>query len=126
PRLQGGQRLSRGAGAGPGRDPGRRGDGRCCDSPAGPARHRPSGAGGHEAVGRDLSDMPKSSTGNFFEDFRLGQEIVHAVPRTITTGDVSLYSALYGMRFPVQSSDAFAQTVGLARAPIDNLLLFHV
>ncbi len=70
--------------------------------------------------------MTKSSTGNFFEDFRLGQEIVHAVPRTITTGDVSLYSALYGMRFPVQSSDAFAQSVGLARAPIDNLLLFHV
>jgi 2-methylfumaryl-CoA hydratase len=70
--------------------------------------------------------MTKSSTGNFFEDFRLGQEIVHAVPRTITTGDVSLYSALYGMRFAVQSSDAFAQSVGLARAPVDNLLLFHV
>jgi 2-methylfumaryl-CoA hydratase len=70
--------------------------------------------------------MTKSSTGNFFEDFRLGQEILHAVPRTITTGDVSLYSALYGMRFAVQSSDAFAQSVGLARAPVDNLLLFHV
>lgn len=70
--------------------------------------------------------MAKSTSGNFFEDFRLGQEIVHAVPRTITTGDVSLYSALYGMRFPVQSSDAFAQSVGLSRAPIDNLLLFHV
>ncbi|MFH1794048.1 MAG: MaoC family dehydratase [Pseudomonadota bacterium] len=70
--------------------------------------------------------MAKSSTGNFFEDFRLGQEIVHAVPRTITTGDVSLYSALYGMRFAVQSSDAFGQSVGLSRAPVDNLLLFHV
>lgn len=70
--------------------------------------------------------MSKSSQGNFFEDFRLGQEIVHAVPRTITTGDVSLYSALYGMRFATQSSDDFAQSVGLARAPIDNLLLFHV
>lgn len=70
--------------------------------------------------------MAKSSTGNFFEDFRLGQEIVHAVPRTVTTGDVSLYSALYGMRFAVQSSDAFAQSVGLSRAPVDNLLLFHV
>ncbi|MBP0440342.1 MaoC family dehydratase [Tianweitania sediminis] len=70
--------------------------------------------------------MAKSSSGNFFEDFRLGQEIVHAVPRTITTGDTALYSALYGMRFPVQSSDAFAQSVGLERAPIDDLLLFHV
>ncbi len=70
--------------------------------------------------------MSKSSTGNFFEDFRIGQEIVHAVPRTITAGDVSLYSALYGMRFAVQSSDAFAQSVGLKAAPVDNLLLFHV
>lgn len=70
--------------------------------------------------------MKKSSSGNFFEDFGLGQEFVHAVPRTITTGDVALYSALYGTRFPVQSSDAFAQSVGLPRSPIDNLLLFHV
>lgn len=70
--------------------------------------------------------MSKSTSGNFFEDFYLGQEIVHAVPRTITTGDVALYSALYGMRFPIQSSDEFARSVGLDRAPVDNLLLFHV
>lgn len=70
--------------------------------------------------------MTKSSSGNFFEDFRFGQEFVHAVPRTITVGDVTLYSALYGMRFAIQSSDAFAQSVGLPRAPIDGLLLFHV
>ncbi|MEI5676988.1 MULTISPECIES: MaoC family dehydratase [unclassified Mesorhizobium] len=70
--------------------------------------------------------MAKSTSGNFFEDFRLGQEIAHAVPRTITTGDVALYSALYGMRFAPQSSDAFARSLGLPRAPIDNLLLFHV
>ncbi|MCY0096811.1 MaoC family dehydratase [Hoeflea ulvae] len=70
--------------------------------------------------------MTKASRGNFFEDFRPGMEISHAVPRTVTTGDVSLYSALHGMRFPVQSSDAFAQSCGLRQAPIDNLLLFHV
>lgn len=68
----------------------------------------------------------KASSGNYFEDFRLGQEFIHAVPRTITTGDVALYSSLYGMRFPIQSSDHFARSVGLPRAPIDNLLLFHV
>lgn len=68
----------------------------------------------------------KSTSGNFFEDFRLGQEIIHAVPRTVTTGDTALYSALYGMRFGVQSSDAFAQSVGLERSPIDDLLLFHI
>ena len=28
--------------------------------------------------------MTKTSTGNFFEDFRLGQTIRHATPRTVT------------------------------------------
>ena len=68
----------------------------------------------------------KTNAGNFFEDFRVGQEIVHATPRTITTGDVAVYTALYGSRFAVQSSDAFAQAIGLARAPVDDLLVFHV
>ena len=52
--------------------------------------------------------MTKTNPGNFFEDFSLGQTIVHATPRTVTEGDVSLYTALYGPRFAVQSSDAFA------------------
>ncbi len=42
--------------------------------------------------------------GNFFEDFALGQNIRHATPRTVTAGDVALYTALYGSRFAVQSS----------------------
>lgn len=70
--------------------------------------------------------MAKSSAGNFFEDFSVGQELVHAAPRTITVGDAALYAALYGTRFAPQSSDAFAQSVGLPRAPLDSLLLFHV
>ncbi len=68
----------------------------------------------------------KTSSGNFFEDFKLGQKIVHATPRTITEGDVSLYSALYGTRFAVQSADSFAKAIGYSRAPIDDLLVFHV
>ena len=28
--------------------------------------------------------MTKTSSGNFFEDFRLGQTIRHATPRTVT------------------------------------------
>ncbi len=68
----------------------------------------------------------KTNRGNFFEDFSLGQVIVHATPRTITTGDVALYIALYGNRWAVQSSDAFAQALGLPRAPLDDLLVFHV
>lgn len=70
--------------------------------------------------------MSKTNAGNFFEDFRVGQELVHATPRTITEGDVSLYVGLYGMRFAAQSSDAFAAQLGLARAPVDDLLAFHM
>ena len=68
----------------------------------------------------------KTNPGNYFEDFRLGQEIVHAVPRTVTEGDVALYIGLTGSRFALHSSDAFAQSIGYEQAPIDDLLLFHM
>lgn len=68
----------------------------------------------------------KTQDGRFFEDFRLGETIIHATPRTITSGDVSLYTALYGPRFAVQSSDAFAQKLGYPAAPVDDLLVFHI
>ena len=70
--------------------------------------------------------MAKNFSGNYFEDFRLGQTIRHAAPRTVTVGDVSLYTALYGTRFAVQSSDAFARAIGYMRAPVDDLLVFHI
>jgi 2-methylfumaryl-CoA hydratase len=70
--------------------------------------------------------MTKTSAGNFFEDFRVGQFIAHATPRTVTVGDVALYNGLFGPRFAVQSSDAFAQKIGYPRAPIDDLLVFHM
>ncbi|MCW9046191.1 MAG: MaoC family dehydratase, partial [Alphaproteobacteria bacterium] len=65
-------------------------------------------------------------TGNFFEDFKIGQEIFHATPRTITEGDVTLYTALYGPRFAVQSADTFAMDLGFEQAPIDDFLMFHM
>jgi len=65
-------------------------------------------------------------SGNFFEDFSLGQQIRHATPRTVTAGDVALYTGLYGSRFAVQSSAAFAAAIGYPQAPIDDLLVFHV
>lgn len=68
----------------------------------------------------------KTAKGNFFEDFKVGQELVHATPRTVTDGDVALYTALTGSRFVVQSSAAFARSAGLKGAPIDDLLTFHV
>src|ERR1044071_3742204 len=70
--------------------------------------------------------MSKANAGNFFEDFRIGQVITHATPRTVTTGDVALYNALFGARFAVQSSDAFAHKIGYPRAPVDDLLVFHI
>src|SRR5262245_60960140 len=70
--------------------------------------------------------MTKTSAGSFFEDFRVGALSQHATPRTITAGDVALYNGLYGPRFAVQSSDAFAQAIGYPRAPVDDLLVFHV
>jgi len=69
--------------------------------------------------------MQKTNAGNFFEDFKLGQKIHHATPRTLGQGDQALYTALYGSRFALQSSDAFAEQVGLPRAPLDDLLVFH-
>jgi 2-methylfumaryl-CoA hydratase len=68
----------------------------------------------------------KTNPGNFFEDFTVGQVIVHATPRTITAGDAALYTALYGPRFAVQSSDAFAKAIGYAHAPLDDMLVFHM
>jgi 2-methylfumaryl-CoA hydratase len=69
--------------------------------------------------------IPKTNSGNFFEDFRLGQKILHATPRTLTTGDAALYTALYGSRFALQSGDAFARKLGFKHAPLDDLLVFH-
>src|SRR5207302_3646369 len=72
------------------------------------------------------TSMSKTSAGNFFEDFRIGQLIEHATPRTVTVGDVALYSGLFGPRFAVQSSDDFARAIGYPRAPLDDLLVFHI
>ncbi len=70
--------------------------------------------------------MTKTNPGNFFEDFKIGQEIRHATPRTVTAGDVALYCALYGGRFAVASSAEFARKIGFADAPVDDLLAFHL
>ena len=70
--------------------------------------------------------MSKTDPGHFFGDFRLGQRLVHATPRTVTAGDVALYTALYGPRYSLFSSDEFARGCGLAAAPVDPLIAFHV
>ncbi len=70
--------------------------------------------------------MSKTNPGNFFEDYHVGQRLVHATPRTVTVGDRALYGALYPSRFALQSSDEFARACGLPASPLDDLAAFHV
>lgn len=70
--------------------------------------------------------MTKTFTGNFFEDFSLGQEIIHATPRTVNEGDIALYTALYGGRYMAQSSEPHAMGLGFEAMPLDDFLAFHV
>ena len=70
--------------------------------------------------------MSKSDPGRFFEDFRVGQALRHATPRSVTEADQALYTALTGSRFALHSSDDFARALGLPRAPLDDMLVFHL
>ena len=70
--------------------------------------------------------MSKTQAGRFFEDYRVGEVIDHAVPRTVTDGDRALYRALYPTRFALWSSDLFARACGLAGSPLEDLAAFHV
>ena len=81
---------------------------------------------GHRADEGAHDARSKTNPGNFFEDFRLGQVLQHATPRTVTAGDAALYTGLNGPRFAVQVSDEFAQADRLAAAPLDDLLVFHI
>lgn len=67
----------------------------------------------------------KTNPGRFFEDYTLGEVILHAVPRTLSGGERALYHALYPARGSLHSSDAFAQACGLKQSPMDDLITFH-
>jgi len=70
--------------------------------------------------------MTKTNPGRYFEDFRLGEVIRHAIPRTISGGERALYHALYPARGALHSSDDFARACGLPQSPVDDLIAFHV
>ena len=70
--------------------------------------------------------MSKTNAGRFFEDYKLGEVIRHAVPRTVAEGERALYHALYPARHALYSSDAFAGDCGLDGSPLDDLITFHV
>lgn len=68
----------------------------------------------------------KTQAGNYFENFHVGQEILHATPRTVTEGDVAVYQGLFGPRFALYSAATFAKSLGFERMPIDGVLAFHM
>ena len=68
----------------------------------------------------------KTSAGNFFEDFAVGRVFHHAVPRTVTEGDLALYIALTGDRRPLHCSTEFARSLGFHRQVVHDLLVFHI
>jgi len=70
--------------------------------------------------------MTKTFSGRYFEDFHVGQQLVHAVPRTLHGGDISTYFALTGDRHPLASSTELARSLGFVREVIPELLVFHI
>jgi 2-methylfumaryl-CoA hydratase len=68
----------------------------------------------------------KTNPGRYFEDFRLGEVITHAAPRTVSGGERALYQALYPARHALQSSDVFARACGLAGSPVEDWMVFHL
>ena len=70
--------------------------------------------------------MTKVFSGRYFEDFSIGQQLVHAVPRTLHGGDISTYFALTGDRYPLASSTELARSLGFHREVMPDLLVFHI
>ena len=68
----------------------------------------------------------KTQRGRYFEDFRLGETIHHATPRTLTEGDRALIVALYPHRFALNCSFEFARACGYPQSPLDDLSVFHI
>jgi len=73
-----------------------------------------------------MTTPSKITSGNFFEDFSRGQIFRHAIPRTITEGDLALYIALTGDRRPLNCSSELARRLGFEREIAHDLLVFHV
>lgn len=68
----------------------------------------------------------KHDPGNYFEDFRLDQELAHLGARTITEGDSALYISLTGDRYPLYCDRSFAQSLGYKQELVNDLLVFHI
>jgi len=73
-----------------------------------------------------VTSASKTDPGRFFEDFRPGETIRHATPRTVGAGERALYIGLTGSRFALPSADSFARKLGLPAAPLDDILVFNL
>ena len=78
------------------------------------------------AIRKVATATGKATTGNYFEDLVSGLEIRHAVPRTVTEGDQSLYIALTASRYPLHCDAEFARSLGFQRETVNDLLVFHI
>lgn len=73
-----------------------------------------------------MSNNQPRNGGNFFEDFRVGQVLRHALPRTVTDGESALYIALTGERNVLYSAQPVAHALGYPARPVNELLAFHI
>jgi len=64
--------------------------------------------------------LDKTNRGHFFEDFRTGQTLRHAVPRTLTEGENALYIGLTGDRSVLHCDAEFARALGYERVRVDS------
>lgn len=64
--------------------------------------------------------------GPWFDDFMLGQHIVHATPRTIGDGEAAVYFSLTGSRNALASADETARLCGFPKRPLDSWLVFNI
>ena len=68
----------------------------------------------------------KTNPGNFFEDFTFGQVLEHATPRTVTVGDVALYTASTARALPCSPPTPSPRPSAIRASPLDDLLTFHI
>ncbi len=74
-----------------------------------------------------MSAPSKTAAGRFFEDFRLGETLRHATPRTLTVGRrLALFGALRLALRRAERRDLRPRDRLSRSAPIDDLLAFHV
>ena len=64
----------------------------------------------------------KTNPGRFFEDYRAGEVITHAVPRTISGGERAIYQELYPARHALHSSDEFARACVFLASPTASFI----